>query len=676
MKNEILALLAFTPILLAGILLIGFRVKAKSAMPIIFLITCLIAYFFWGVTEKRILASTLQGLIITFNILWIIFGAILLLNTLKYSGAIRTIRQGFSNISSDRRIQVILIGWLFGCFIEGASGFGTPAAVAAPLMVAVGFPPLSAVVFGMMIQSTPVSFGAVGTPLIVGVQGGLDKISLTEQLASRGLEWDSFFQIIVSEVAIIHAICGTFMPVFLIMIMTRFFGTKKSWTEGLSIFPFTIFSAICFTIPYVLTGIFLGPEFPSIIGGLTGLAIITIAIKNNFLVPKDQWDFPPSNKWPTFWLGNIKISSEKDNKNKKINNILAWFPYLLLALLLVISRTFQPLTKFLKSIDFKFLNILNEEKISAGFQVLYLPGGILIFVCVVTFLIHRMSFNKIKMAILDSSKTIFGAGFVLLFTVPLVRIMINSGINTNSIISMPIAMAQGISDLMGDIYPLFAPTIGAVGAFLAGSNTVSNLMFSQFQLETANLLGLSGALMVAAQSVGAAAGNMVAIHNVVAASATVGLLGREGMILRITVLPTIYYLLLSGIITLSLLHLFNVSDPLHKYSSRQSKNNDLYKITVKKSKYYICENISNYRGSPGLDKNPKDFFERNCKISPSLVGSSICSRNDHCKLDKFFLEEYIDKRCQKLVNAKHAQYYIRSFDKQIDTIEVNFKCAG
>ena len=569
MKNEFLALLAFFPILLAGILLIGFRVKAKSAMPIVFLITGLIAYFFWGVTEKRILASTLQGLIITFNILWIIFGAILLLNTLKYSGAIRTIRQGFSGISSDRRIQVILIGWLFGCFIEGASGFGTPAAVAAPLMVAVGFPPLGAVIFGMMIQSTPVSFGAVGTPLIVGVQGGLDKISLTEQLASNGLEWNSFFQIIVSEVAIIHAICGTFMPVFLIMIMTRFFGSNKSWTEGLSIFPFTIFSAISFTIPYVLTGIFLGPEFPSIIGGLIGLAVVTIAIKNNFLVPKDQWDFPPLNKWPTFWLGNIKISIEKDNKNKKINDILAWFPYILLALLLVISRTYQPVTKFLKSIDFKFLNILDEEKISSGFQILYLPGGILIFVCVVTFFIHRMSFHKISMAILDSSKTILGAGFVLLFTVPLVRIMINSGINTNNIISMPIAMAQGMADLMGNIYPMFAPTVGAVGAFLAGSNTVSNLMFSQFQFETANLLGLSGALMVAAQSVGAAAGNMVAIHNIVAASATVGLIGKEGMILRITILPTIYYLLASGIITLSLLHLFDVSDPLHNLNFNQ-----------------------------------------------------------------------------------------------------------
>ena len=181
----------------------------------------------------------------------------------------------------------------------------------------------------------------------------------------------------------------------------------------------------------------------------------------------------------------------------------------------------------------------------------------------ITFFIHRMSFNKISMAVLDSSKTILGAGFVLLFTVPLVRIMINSGINSNNLISMPIAMAQGMSNLMGNIYPMFAPTIGAVGAFLAGSNTVSNLMFSQFQFETANLLGLSGALMVAAQSVGAAAGNMVAIHNVVAASATVGLIGREGIILRITVLPTIYYLIASGLITLSLLHLFDVSDPLH-----------------------------------------------------------------------------------------------------------------
>ena len=175
MNSEIYSILAFLPIILAGVMLIGFRFPAKYAMPLTFFITVLIAFFFWGVSFNRILASSLQGLVITGGILWIIFGAILLLNTLKYSGAITTINEGFSGLSNDRRIQVILIAWLFGCFIEGVSGFGTPAAVAAPLMVAVGFPPLSAVVFGMMIQSTPVSFGAVGTPMIVGVQGGLDK---------------------------------------------------------------------------------------------------------------------------------------------------------------------------------------------------------------------------------------------------------------------------------------------------------------------------------------------------------------------------------------------------------------------------------------------------------------------------------------------------------------------
>ena len=173
-----------------------------------------------------------------------------------------------------------------------------------------------------------------------------------------------------------------------------------------------------------------------------------------------------------------------------------------------------------------------------------------------------MNLKKICDTVKDSTKTAINAGFVLIFTVPLVRIMINSGINSNEFVSMPIAMAQGMSDLMGKIYPFFAPSIGAIGAFLAGSNTVSNLMLSQFQFETATLLGFSGALMVAAQSVGAAAGNMIAIHNIVAASATVGLFSREGDVLRITILPTLYYIFFSGIITLVFIYFFDFSDPL------------------------------------------------------------------------------------------------------------------
>jgi lactate permease len=558
---NLFALIAFLPILLSGILLVGFKISAKFTMPIVYIVTFITGYYFWGMTLNRILASSLQGLVITVNILWIIFGAIMLLNTLKYSGAIKTIRQNFSNVSDDRRVQVILIAWLLGCFIEGASGFGTPAAVAAPLMVAIGFPTLAAVVFGMMIQSTPVSFGAVGTPLIVGVQGGLDKSSLTQNLIEIGSSWESFFDIIVSEVALIHAICGTLMPLILVMIMTRFFGSNKSWTEGLSIFKFCIFAALSFTIPYLLSGIFIGPEFPSIIGGFIGLTIVTFAANKKFLLPKDSWKFPTSSEWPDRWNGDF-IIKEKVKSYKNISSLNAWAPYIFLAILLVLSRMNEKVKSFLLSFKIEFNDILNELGIDASFAGLYLPGGILIFVCIITFFMHKMSLNQIANSIKDSSKSLLTAGFVLIFTVPLVRIMINSGVNSNEIESMPIAMAQSVSNFLGQIYPFVSPTIGAIGAFIAGSNTVSNLMLSQFQFETAKILGLSGALMVALQSVGAAAGNMIAIHNVVAASATVGLVGKEGDVIRITIIPLIYYLLLSGIIGILFLYIFNFHDPL------------------------------------------------------------------------------------------------------------------
>lgn len=162
----------------------------------------------------------------------------------------------------------------------------------------------------------------------------------------------------------------------------------------------------------------------------------------------------------------------------------------------------------------------------------------------------------------DSSKTLLGAGFVLIFTIPMVRILINSGVNGSDLVSMPVAMAQLVADSVGGVYPFFAPVVGALGAFIAGSNTVSNLMLSQFQLNAAELIGVSGAMMVAVQSVGAAAGNMIAIHNVVAASATVGLLGREGITLRKTILPTLYYLAAAGLIAVVAMYGMALTDPL------------------------------------------------------------------------------------------------------------------
>lgn len=552
MNEILLPLLAFTPLLLAGVFLIGFNLPAKIAMPAVFVVTVLIGLFAWDLTPNRILASSLQGLIMTGAILWIIFGAILLLNTLKHSGGITAIRSGFSNISPDRRIQVLIIAWLFGCFIEGASGFGTPAAVVAPLLVALGFPALGAVMIGMMVQSTPVSFGAVGTPIVVGVTAGLDRTGISEQLLAQGSSWDMFYHLVTSKVALTHAVVGIIMPLLMCSMLTRFFGRNKSWREGLEVAPFALFTGVAFVIPYALAGIFLGPEFPSLIGALVGLAIVVPAARAGFLMPKSgNWDFAPASEWPATWMGSIQIKLDSLTDQRPMPVAMAWLPYVLLAILLVLSRAIPQVKAFFLSVlNFSWQNILGEQGVSGGIELLYLPGGVMIVVVLLTFFLHRMTLGQLRAAVSESSRTLLGAGFVLVFTVPMVRILINSGVNAADLPSMPIAMAQLVSNTFGSVYPLLAPTVGALGAFIAGSNTVSNLMLAQFQYSAAELLNASTITLVSVQAVGAAAGNMIAIHNVVAASATVGLLGREGRTLRMTILPTLYYLTATGIIAL------------------------------------------------------------------------------------------------------------------------------
>lgn len=561
MPTSIQALLAATPIIVAAVLLVGLHWSARKAMPVVYLTAAAIALVFWDMSFTRVLSSSLQGIIVTISVLWIIFGAIMLLNTLQNSGAITAIRAGFTNISPDRRVQVIIIAWLFGCFIEGASGFGTPAAIAAPLLVAIGFPAMGAVMIGMMIQSTPVSFGAVGTPILIGVTNGLDHSAISTQLTSAGSNWETFLQLITSEVAIGHAVVGTLMPLLMVMMLTRFFGRNKSWTEGLSMLPFAIFSGLAFTVPYALTGVFLGPEFPSLVGALVGMMVVVPAAKAHFLLPRNSWDFAPQKEWPKMWFGSLTPKAPAAEE-KKISLAMAWTPYLLVALILVASRVSPGFKAILKSVSFGVKNILGEAGISAAVQPLYLPGGILLFVCILTLFLHRMKPAQLVSAATDAGKTLIGAGFVLVFTIPMVRILINSGVNGAELVSMPVAMASFVAETFGSVYPVFAPTVGALGAFIAGSNTVSNMMLSQFQFEVASALTVSGAAMVALQAIGAAAGNMIAIHNVVAASATVGLLGQEGRTLRMTILPTIYYVLVTGAIGLAAIYVFGLTDGL------------------------------------------------------------------------------------------------------------------
>lgn len=274
----LLSLLALTPILLVGVLLVGFRLPAMYAMPAGYVVVVGIAVYFWDTEWMAVAASSLQGLILAIGLLYIIFGALLLLSTLTKSGAISTIRRTFTDISPDRRIQAIIIGWLFGSFIEGASGFGTPAAVVAPLMLALGFPAMAAVMVGMVIQSTPVSFGAVGTPILVGVSGGLDGGGGVEERASAlGMSFPEYVSEIGFQTVVLHAAAGTLVPLLICCMLCGFYGENRRFSDGLGAWKFALFAALSLTIPSVLYNYFLGVEFTSLLGGLTGLIIVVLA---------------------------------------------------------------------------------------------------------------------------------------------------------------------------------------------------------------------------------------------------------------------------------------------------------------------------------------------------------------------------------------------------------------
>jgi lactate permease len=344
--------------------------------------------------------------------------------------------------------------------------------------------------------------------------------------------------------------------------MTRFFGKNRSWTEGLSVLPFALFGGLAFTVPYVLFGLFLGPEFPSLLGAPVGLAIVVTIARRGWLLPKDTWDFPERSSWDDEWVSGLEDELADVPEGRGISTLSAWAPYGLLGILLVITRLPSlPVGDWLRSLDFVWGDILGTG-ITATTTPLYLPGFVLLVVVGITAILHRMDGAALADAMRSSSKVLLGAGFVLVFTVPMVRVYINSDVNAADMLSMPLVMAEWVAGNVGAMWPFFAPMTGALGAFIAGSNTVSNLMFSAFQYGVAERLAMSTVMIVALQAVGAAAGNMIAIHNVVAASATVGLLGKEGATLRKTILPTIYYLLVIGILGLLAVHVLGVTDPL------------------------------------------------------------------------------------------------------------------
>ena len=556
MSPYLLSTLALLPIVVVALFLVGLRWPAARAMPLCYLTVVILAIAVWRTPLVQIAAATVSGIIVAATMIFIVFGAIMMLNTLRESGGLRAIRAGFVSVSPDRRIQVIIIAWLFGSFIEGSAGFGTPAAVCVPLLAGLGFPAMAAVVAGMAIQSTPVSFGAVGTPILVGISNGLsgDPAVLAYAAAGGHAEWADFLGFLGRRVAVIHAIVGTFIPLIVVCLMTRFFGKNRSFAEGLAVWKFALFAGLAMTIPYCLVARFLGPEFPSLIGSAVGLLVVITAAKRGFLMPprENAWDFEPHESWPQDWTGTLTLREDPGGA-PAMGQLRAWAPYLIVAGLLVLTRLKSlPLGEWLKSASLDLPNLFGSN-VAVSVQPLYLPGPVFLIAALAAAWLHQLPLAGVRRAWVASGRTAAAASVALIFTVPMVQVFIHSGGGAAGYEKMPIALATGIAGLAGSGWPLVAPLVGGLGAFVAGSNTVSNMMFSLFQFGVGERIGVDPGWIVALQAVGGAAGNVICVHNVVAAAATVGLLGREGIIIRRTLVVFLYYSAFAGALGLAII---------------------------------------------------------------------------------------------------------------------------
>jgi len=489
------AVLAIAPFIVFLFLLLWRRMPLIFVSAITLILVIVSAAAFWRVFPNYIFGSVVKGSLVALDIFFIILGAIFFLEIMKETKIIENVSFYLQSVSKDIRIQVIFLAWFFENFLEGTAGFGTPSTVVAPLLIGLGLGPVNAVIIALLGNSSSVVFGAAGTPIRVGLG----------ELAPSSLPLTA---------ALINSI-GIIVPVFILWFLTakRQNGQKLFW-EAL---PFAVWAGIAFCLPSILI-VFLGQEFPSILGAVVGLVLVLLTTKLKIFVPK-----------------NVELQHAEKSGEAPIPIVKVAFPYALLIVFLVAG-------KFLIGSGGLFLPLLVKHTIAY-----FNPGFAFILAGILTLGVFGMGIKTLGSSLKLALKRSIEPFLVIAFMSSIAQIMVNSVHNYSFQPSMIDFMAIQAKNVL---LPLWAPVIGAFGSFLTGSATVSNLMFGNFLAHAAGDLGLAVDKILALALVGAAAGNMIALADVIAAEAVVGLRNEENKILRGVIIPCAIYVILVGAVGL------------------------------------------------------------------------------------------------------------------------------
>ena len=493
MSDNLPIILSIVPFLVFLFLLIIKKMSLLWTSFITLVLYTVLALFYWEIISSFLYISYGKGFFVALDIFIIIFGAIFFLEILKDRKIIKNISSYLESFSKDYRVQIIIIAWFFENFLEGTAGFGTAGVIAIPLLIGLGLSPIRALIVGLLGNSTAVVFGAAGTPIRIGFAGL--NIASVPLLAS-----------------LINCV-GIIVPIFMLWVITA--GKENRKKEFFDALPFAIWSGVAFVVPSVLS-VFLGQEFPSILGSVIGLALVVITTKLGIFVPK---------------------RSEVLCKEKEITHDMSLFraflPYGFLIIFLILGKIILGNISIPLNLGF----VYNFSLFNPGFT--FILAGILVA------LIWKSSKNIFSSSIWIALKGAVNPFLVIIFMSSIVQIMINSGQNTSGLPAAIKLIAKGFET---SLLPFFAPFIGAFGSFITGSATVSNIMFGNF-FNTASIdLGLNVAVILALGVVGAAAGNMIALADILAAEAVTKIKNSEIQIIKGVIVPCVIYLILVGLI--------------------------------------------------------------------------------------------------------------------------------
>ena len=529
-------LAASAPFLAALILMAFFNFSSGKALVISYLMSVFSALFLWKMDIAGVASASLYGGLKALDLLLIIGGAILLLNALRETGLMAVISSVFQRISPDRRVQALIIGYLFGAFIEGAAGYGTPAAIAAPLLVGLGFPPVAACSVALISNSTPVPFAAAGTPM------NSVMMNLEAQLRQNGGSVALMAHQTTMKTVLYLGASGILVPVMVVAVL-------------------------------VLSCAF-------------GMAAAALAARRHFLTPLYVWTFEesePAEKTASSARCTRSVQPGLQRTARLIGHpdlqrtarltghpglqktehltirkaFLAWLPYMVIGAALLLTRIPAfGLRKLLSSFAFTIRHVGGNADLDYRFAPLYNPG---IFPFFATALGTIFACRR-KLTRSATARIFSGTGRQLLkIAVPLVcgmsmvQIMTGSSDNAAGLPGMLTLISQTLVNLFGTAFPMLSPVLGVIGAFVSGSCTVSGILFGPLQYETALALKLSASSILGLQMAGGAIGNMICIHNVVAVSSTAGVTGihrcRSACLRPAVLIRLLFYIIICVILT-------------------------------------------------------------------------------------------------------------------------------